>query len=201
MAISSPGTERPIRSDHELQNSGVCATVSIESFDVEPVDHRRLLRWLLGLVAAVTGVLATIGWPLPAVPGRYVPSDAWERTTALIEAWWTHDGWRMSGASWFWGGVAIGATTGAIAIGVGKERTGRKAWLLTVLPGGVIAALGPLVQVVLGIRWSNYSQNHDARSTIFVYVFGLAVAVGLPLLQGWVMRGREQSDDGGAFRR
>ena len=198
---SDHGTERPIRSDHERQNSSACATVSIESFDVEPVDHRRLFRWLLGLVAAVTGVLAIIGWPLPAAPGRYVTSDAWERTTALIEAWWTHDGWRMSGASWFWGGVAMGATTGAIAICAGKQRTWRKAWLLTVLPGGVIAALGPLVQVVLGIPWSNYSQNHDARSTIIVYVIGLALAVGLPFLQGWVMHGRERSDGDGALRR
>ena len=39
------GTEWPIRSDHELQNALVCATVSIESFDVEPVDHRGLFRW------------------------------------------------------------------------------------------------------------------------------------------------------------
>ena len=145
------------------------ATVSIESFDVEPIDHRTLVRWLLGLLAAFTGVLAIIGWPLPAAPGRYVRTDAWERTTALIEAWWSHDGWRMSGASWFWGGVAIGATTGAIMIGAAKERPWRRTWLLTVLPGGVIAALGPLVQVLLGIRWSNYSNNHDSRSTIIVY--------------------------------
>lgn len=95
----------------------------------------------------------------------------------------------------------MGATTGAIAICAGKQRTWRKAWLLTVLPGGVIAALGPLVQVVLGIPWSNYSQNHDARSTIIVYVVGLALAVGLPFLQGWVMHGRERSDGDGALRR
>jgi hypothetical protein len=69
------------------------------------------------------------------------------------------------------------------------------------LPGGPIAALGPLVQVALGIRWSNYSDNHDGRSTLIVYVVGLAVAVGLPFLLGWVMRGREQSDGDGAFRR
>lgn len=107
----------------------------------------------------------------------------------------------MSGASWFWGGVAIGATTGVISVRAGKERTWRKTWLLTVLPGGVVAALGPLVQVVLGIRWSNYSQNRDASSAIFVYGIGLAVALGLPFLQGWVMRGREQSDGGDTFRR
>jgi hypothetical protein len=174
--------------------------VSIESFDVEPVDDRDLFRWLLGLVGAVTGVLAIIGWPLPVAPGRYVRTDAWERTTALIGAWWTHDGWRMSGASWFWGGVAVCATTGALAISTRKVRTWRTTWLFTVLPGGVIAALGPLVQVGLGIRWSNYSDTHDSRSTIVVYVIGLAAAVGLPFLKGWVMRGREQDDDG-AFRR
>lgn len=168
--------------------------MSIESFDVEPVDHRRLVRWLFGVAAAVTGVLAIIGWPLPVLPGRYVRTDAWEHTTALIEAWWTHDGWRMSGASWFWGGAAIAATTGAVMVRAGTGRPSSKPWLLTVLPGGVIAALGPLVQVVLGIRWSNYSVNHDSRSTIVVYAIGLAVAVGLPFLRGWVMRGREQSD-------
>jgi hypothetical protein len=177
-----------------------CATVSIESFDVEPIDHRTVVRWLLGLLAAFTGALAIIGWPLPAAPGRYVRADAWERTTALIEAWWSHDGWRMSGASWFWGGVAIGATTGVIMIGAAKERPWRRTWLLTVLPGGVIAALGPLVQVLLGIRWSNYSKNHDSRSTIIVYAIGLAVAVGLPFLREWVVRGREKSDGDGALR-
>jgi hypothetical protein len=178
-----------------------CATVSIESFDVEPIDHRTVVRWLLGLLAAFTGALAIIGWPLPAAPGRYVRADAWDRTTALIEAWWSHDGWRMSGASWFWGGVAIGATTGLIMIGAAKERPWRRTWLLTVLPGGVIAALGPLVQVLLGIRWSNYSNNHDSRSTIIVYAIGLAVAVGLPFLREWVVRGREKSDGDGALRR
>jgi hypothetical protein len=193
--------ERPIRSHHEPHDFLACATVSIESFDVEPIDHRRLVRWLLGLVAAVTGVLAIIGWPLPVLPGRFVRTDAWERTTALIEAWWTHDGWRMSGASWFWGGVAIGATTCAIMISAAKERPWRKTVLLTVLPGGVIAALGPLVQVMLGIRWSNYSDSHDSRSTIIVYAIGLAVAVGVPFLRGWVMRGREQGDGDGVLRR
>jgi len=176
-------------------------TVSIQSFDVEPIDHRRLVRWLLGLVAAVTGALAIIGWPLPVLPGRYVRTDAWERTTALIEAWWSHDGWRMSGASWFWGGVAIGATTCAIMIRAGTERPWRRTWLLTVLPGAIIAALGPLVQVLLGIRWSNYSNNHDSGSAIIVYAIGLAVAVGLPFLRAWVRRGREQSDSDGALRR
>ncbi|MGN8051223.1 hypothetical protein ACTJKO_16190 [Curtobacterium sp. 22159] len=174
--------------------------MSIESFDVEPIDHRRLIRWLLGVAAAVTGVLAIIGWPLPVLPGRYVRTDAWERTTALIEAWWTHDGWRMSGASWFWGGVAIGATTGAVMIRAGTERSWRRTWLLTVLPGGVIAALGPLVQVLLGIRWSNYAGSHDSLSVIIVYAIGLAGAVGLPFFRGWVMHGRKQSDDDGALR-
>jgi hypothetical protein len=174
--------------------------VSIESFDVEPVDHRRLVRWLLGLVASVTGVLAIVGWPLPVLTGRYVQTDSWERTTALVEAWWTHDGWRMSGASWFWGGVATAATAGAVMIRPGSELSWRRTWLLTVLPGCVIAALGPLVQVLLGMRWSNYEDNHDSRSTVIVYAIGLAAAAGLPLLRGWVMRGREQRDGDGARR-
>ncbi|MFJ3384043.1 MULTISPECIES: hypothetical protein [unclassified Curtobacterium] len=170
--------------------------MSIESFDVEPVDNRRLVRWLLGLVAAVTGVLAIIGWPLPVSSGRYVRTDAWERTTALIEAWWTHDGWRMSGASWFWGGIAIGATVGAVIRWGGKERPWRRAWLLSVLPGGVIAALGPLVQVVFGIRWSNYSDTPDSRSTVIVYVAGLVVALGLPFLRGYSLRRGDRSPHG-----
>lgn len=199
---STAATEWSIRSDHDRESFLACATVSIESFDVEPVDHRGLVRWLLGVVAAITGVLAVIGWPLPVVSGRYVRTDAWERTTALIEAWWSHDGWRMSGSSWFWGGAAIAAATGALMTKVGRERPWRRSWLLTVLPGGIIAALGPLVQVVFGVRWSNYSSDRDSRSTIIVYVIGLAVAVGLPLLRGWVMRGRDESDgDDNALRR
>lgn len=169
--------------------------MSIESFDVEQVDHRTLVRWLAGLLAVLSGTLAIIGWPLPIPPGRYVQDDAWERTTVLIAAWWTHDGWRTSGSSWFWGGVAIAATTYAILAAARKVRPWLKRWLLILVPGGAVATLGPLLQVLLGIRWSNYSPDHDNRSVIIVYVIGLAFAVGLPLLRGWAMRDRDRPDD------
>lgn len=91
----------------------------------------------------------------------------------------------------------MGATTGAVMTWAAMDRRWQKTWLLTVLPGSVIAALGPLVQVLLGIRWSNYSDDHDSRSMVIVYGVGLAVAVAVPFLRGWAMRGRERSDGDG----
>jgi hypothetical protein len=187
----------------------------IASYDVEPVDTRPLGRWVLGTLATVTGFLAVIGWPIPVLPARYGNNHAWERNTELIGAWIAHDGWRTSGSSWFWGGVAIVATTWAISLGHRQQnrrqqnrrrqgprqqdprrqdprRQGTRRWSIILLPGGVIAALGPLVQVLLGFPWSNYSPDEDHLWTLIVYAGGLAVAVGLPFLRPWVMRGRTE---------
>jgi hypothetical protein len=81
--------------------------MSIESYDVEPVDTRGALARASGVAATITGILAVIGWPLPVVSRYYRPSDAWDQTLALVRDWWVHDGWRMSGASWLWGGIAV----------------------------------------------------------------------------------------------
>lgn len=164
--------------------------MSIESFDVEPVDHRTLARWVCGVIATASGFLAVIGWPLPMPLTRTGNDHAWERTLTLVQAWLTHDGWRTSGASWFWGGIAIVATSCAIVL----HRGGRRPWALVVAPGAAVGALGPLVQVCTGLPWSNYESTPDALGTTVVYVIGLVVAVGLPFLHHWVMRGRDEGD-------
>lgn len=175
--------------------------MSIESYDVEPVDHRVLFTWLLGAAAVCSGVLALIGWPLPVFPGRYVHTDSWNRTVELIEAWWGHDGWRMSGASWFWGGLAVGTATGGIVVRIPARGSWTRRWLVILLPGGVLAGLGPVVQSALGLSWSNYSAVHDRGATVAVYVVGLVVVVGLPFLRGWIDRGRGRTGDPSTTRR
>lgn len=168
--------------------------MSINSFDVEKIDHRPFIRWVAGVVAAMTGILAIIGWPLPIVPGRYVQNDAWERTRALIDAWLRHDGWRMSGSSWLWGGLSIVAITGVILTVGQRDHAWLKEWLLVLIPGGVLATLGPLFQILFGVRWSNYAPEDDSPVAL-VYLIGLVVVIGFLLLRGWVMRDRGQSDD------
>ncbi|PZF54074.1 hypothetical protein DEJ23_13685 [Curtobacterium sp. MCSS17_008] len=163
--------------------------MSIESYDVEPVDTRGAVAWVLGITAAITGVLAVIGWPLPVVSRRFHPSDAWEQTVALVRDWWLHDGWRMSGASWLWGGIAIVATTAAIVCRSPRRTRGSRTRLLVLVPGGCLAALGPLVHFVAGVPWSNYSPGRIDGASIIIYVITLAAVVGLPLLDERVRRG------------
>jgi len=161
--------------------------VSIESYDVEPVDVRRPFSWVLGAVATVTGTLAVIGWPLPVVSRR---SGTWEQTTSLVRDWWQHDGWRMTGDSWLWAAVAIAATTAAIACRYRRAPWTSRTWLLVLVPGCSLAVSGPVVQVLAGIPWRNYAAGHDSRSGVVVFAVVLAGAVGLPFLLHRIERAR-----------
>ena len=151
--------------------------MSISSYDVEPVDTRGALARASGVAATITGILAVIGWPMPVVSRYYRPSDAWDQTLALVRDWWVHDGWRMSGASWLWGGIAVVATSAAILY-----RSRRENRLLVVVPGGCLAVLGPLVQFAAGVPWSNYSTGRIDGASVIVFVVVLVAVVGLPLL-------------------
>jgi len=62
-----------------------------------------------------------------------------------------------------------------------------------------MATLGPLFQVLLGVRWSNYAPENDSPVAL-VYLIGLVVVIGLLLLRGWVKRNRDESDDADALR-
>lgn len=165
---------------------------SIGSYDVEPVDLRRPVAWGLGAVTTVTGVLAVIGWPLPVVSRHGRPSDAWDRTVTLVQEWAAHDGWRMSGASWLWGGLAVAATIGAVVVRASRpgHALSRRASVAVLLPGGVTAVTGPVVQAALGVPWSNYSAPEVDRPAVVVAVLVIAGVLALPLLQHWVSRGR-----------
>jgi hypothetical protein len=175
-------------------------SVSISSFDVEKIDHRPLVRWVAGVIGAFTGILAIIGWPLPIVSGRYVQNDAWERTLSLINAWLNHAGWRMSGSSWFWSGISIAAVTGVILTINQRDLAWPKKWLVILIPGGLVGTLGPLFQMLLGVRWSNYA-SEDNSPVALVYLISMVVVIGLLLLRGWVMRIRDQPDDANATKR
>lgn len=161
--------------------------MSIESYDVEPVDARRPSAWVLGVVAAVTGTLAVIGWPLPVVSRR---SGTWEQTTSLVRAWWRHDGWRMTGDSWLWAAVAIAATTAAIVCRYRSAPWTSRTWLLVLVPGGSLAVSGPVVQVLAGVPWRNYAAGHESRAGVVVFSVVLAGAVVLPFLLHRIDRAR-----------
>lgn len=168
--------------------------MTINSYDVEEFNYRPLTRWVAGSIASFTGVLAIIGWPLPILSGRYAENCEWEQTRALIDAWLKHAGWRMSGSSWFWGGVSIAAIICVILTLRRQEGTGLKEWLLVLVPGGIMATLGPLLQLLLGAPWSNYTTKNTSP-IVLVYLATLVVVIGLLLLRGWVARRRNRCND------
>ncbi len=130
--------------------------MSISDFDVEPVVPLRSWAWVLGVAAAVLGALAVIGWPMPHVAGRVGGQQAWADTVRDLHAWFAHDGWRTSGASWVWGAGAVAATGGAVSL-LRPAWSDARRWVTVVVPAGVLLVVGPVAQWTLGLPWSNYA--------------------------------------------
>lgn len=154
--------------------------MNIPDFDVEPVVGPRFWAVVLGVVSAVTGVLAVIGWPIPVISG-HSGSDrhAWARSVRGVQDWLAYDGWRMSGTSWVWGAFALAALAGVLVIMRPDWPVARPP--LVVGPAGAVLVLGPVVQWALGLPWSNY-QGGSAGGTAFgivVTLVGGAVIMGL----------------------
>jgi hypothetical protein len=112
--------------------------VSISDFDVEPRSGSRVGVVLLGIASAIAGVLAIIGWPLPVISSTHGRGrHAWARTIHEVQDWFTHDGWRMSGASWIYGALAVVAAA-AVVVLLHPSWSGRRALLIVVVPAGAL---------------------------------------------------------------
>ncbi|MCS5495032.1 hypothetical protein [Curtobacterium flaccumfaciens] len=167
--------------------------MSIPDFDVEPAVGPRFWPHVLGVVAAVTGVLAVIGWPLPIVSGRTERAHAWERTVQGVQDWLAFDGWRLSGASWVYGAASIAALTGAITL-LRPEWSSARKFVVVVAPTGTLLVVGPAVQWAAGLPWSNYGQGSTGGIALGILAasVGGAVVVGLRAL---IPRSVQPEDD------
>jgi len=155
--------------------------VDIADFDVEPVISPRFWAVVLGIVGAVSGVLAIIGWPVPVVSGRgSAERHAWARTVEGIQDWVAHDGWRMSGTSWIYGAFAVAALAG-VAVLLHPSWSGNRSLFVVVGPAGVLLVLGPVAQWAFGVPWSNYGHGSTGAVAIgiLVTVTGGAVLTGI----------------------
>jgi len=163
--------ERPLRS------LGSLLRVGISDFDVAPSAGSRFGVVVLGVASAVAGVLAVIGWPLPVISStRGRGQHAWARTVREVQDWFAHDGWRMSGASWIYGALAVVALAAAVILRH-PAWSGRRALLIIVIPAGVLLVLGPALQWALGLPWSNYGSGSAGGTAIGILVTVVCGAV------------------------
>ncbi|MBT2503458.1 hypothetical protein [Curtobacterium sp. ISL-83] len=155
--------------------------MSISDFDVEPVVGPRVWMVLLGVVGAVAGLLAVIGWPLPIISSTHNSSGrhAWARTVRGVQDWFAHDGWRMSGSSWIYGALAVAAVAGIVVL-LHPTWSASRALLVVAGPAGVLLVLGPVAQWALGLPWSNYgagSTSGMALGVVTTLAGGAAITV------------------------
>jgi len=148
------------------------------------INIRTILRLIIGVpVAAATG-LGIVGFPLPATPGR----AGAEQSQALlkvffaqIRAWADHDGWRFSGASWFYLSLAaagIGAYLSLMAEDKNELQGTWKTSLMYALPAVGIFSVGLTGQFLLGLGWDNYS-SHGQLSPQILLLPGISVIIWL----------------------
>ena len=179
--------ERPLRSLDSLLRVG------ISDFDVAPSAGSRFGVVVLGLASAVAGVLAVIGWPLPVISSTHGRGQhAWARTVREVHDWFAHDGWRMSGASWIYGALAVVALA-AVVILRHPAWSGRRALLIVVIPAAVFLVLGPALQWALGLPWSNYGSGSAGGTAIGIVVTVVCGAVLTGVRQ--VLRRRARRDE------
>jgi len=179
--------ERPLRSPGSLLR------VVISDFDVAPSAGSRFGVVVLGVASAVAGVLTVIGWPLPVISSTHGRGQhAWARTVREVQDWFAHDGWRMSGASWIYGALAVVAVADAVIL-LHPAWSGRRALLIIVVPAGVLLVLGPALQCGLGLPWSNYGSGSAGGTAIGIVVTVVCGAVLTGVRQ--VLRRRARRDE------
>ncbi|KTR08834.1 hypothetical protein [Curtobacterium luteum] len=167
---------------------------SIPDFDVEPAAGARFWAVLLGVLGAVVGVLAVIGWPLPVGGGRYgVDEAAWAQTVHGVQAWLAHDGWRVSGSSWVFGAAAVAALSG-VGVLLHPSWSERRRFVLVVVPAGVLLVAGPAVQWAFGLPWSNYGVGSAAGIALGIVAVAALAGVGAAVVA--VLRRRHRPHDG-----
>ncbi|MCJ1712687.1 hypothetical protein [Curtobacterium sp. VKM Ac-2922] len=149
--------------------------MSIPDLDGEPVVRRRTVIVVLGVVSALAGLLAVVGWPLPVISSTHGSAGphAWARTVRGVQDWFAYDGWRMSGSSWVYGALAT-ATAASIAVIRHPAWSGGTAVVVVVAPAGAMLLVGPVAQWSLGLPWSNYGVG----STSAVAFGGVATVAG-----------------------
>lgn len=170
--------------------------VSISDFDVAPRSGSRFGVVLLGIVSAIAGFLAIIGWPLPVISSTHGRGrHAWARTIHEVQDWFTHDGWRMSGASWIYGALAVVAAA-AVVILLHPSWSGRRALLIVVVPAGALLVVGPALQWALGAPWSNYGSGSASSTAIGIVATVACGAVLMAFRRAARRRARRNTDQG-----
>ncbi|ROP66467.1 hypothetical protein [Curtobacterium sp. ZW137] len=169
--------------------------MNIPDFDIEPVVGPRFWMVVLGVVSAVAGVLAVIGWPLPVISSRHGGSGqhAWARTVRGVQDWFAHDGWRMSGASWIYGALAVAALAGIVVL-LHPDWSGARTLSVVAGPAGALLVIGPAAQWALGLPWSNYGAGSTGGMALGVVV-GLGGATVLARFRRAVRRSVRPDDD------
>lgn len=169
-----------------VHTPGSVAGVSIPDFDVEPAVGPRFWMVVLGIVSAITGVLALIGWPLPIVASRGGSDQhAWDRTVRGVQDWLAHDGWRLSGSSWIYGALAVAALAGILVL-LHPAWAGARSLVVVEGPAGALLVIGPAAQWALGLPWSNYgagSTGAIALGTVVALVVGVVITA-FPMAAG-----------------
>ncbi|WP_139199381.1 hypothetical protein [Curtobacterium sp. MCBA15_013] len=168
--------------------------MSISDFDVEPRSGSRFGVVLLSIASAIAGVLAIIGWPLPVISSTHGRGrHAWARTSHEVQDWFTHDGWRMSGASWIYGALAVVAAA-AVVVLLHPSWSGRRALLIVVVPAGALLVVGPALQWALGVPWSNYGSGSASSTAIGIVATVTCAAVLMVFRRAARRRARRDTD-------
>lgn len=162
-----------------VPGAGSVVRVSIPDFDVEPAVGPRFWMVGLGLVSAISGLLAVVGWPLPIVTGRGGDDQqAWDRTVRGVQDWLAHDGWRLSGSSWIYGAFAVAALAGILVL-LHPAWEAARSLLVVAAPAGALLVIGPALQWALGFPWSNYgtgSTGPIALGIVAALIVGTMIA-------------------------
>lgn len=174
--------------------------MSIPDHDVEPAAGPRFWAVFLGVLGAVVGLLAVVGWPLPVGAGRYGFDDgAWARIVHDVEAWLAHHGWRVSGSSWVYRAAAVALLAGA-AVLLRPGWSDARRLRLVVVPAGLLLLIGPAAQRALGLPWSNYGVGSTAGIAGGLLAAAALAAVGSALWFALRRRPREQDRPGAKDR-
>ena len=124
---------------------------------------RRGLALFLAAIGLIATVAAMVGFPLIFVVGRGYSNVGRFSLIYRSEyaAWLDHDGWAWSGAAWFYVAFALAAIAGAALVAGLVRARGTGAVALVSGPAVLVLALGPLLQHLADVGWSNYSDVDD----------------------------------------
>jgi hypothetical protein len=133
---------------------------------------------LPAVASTVAGVLGLPFIPLPSRAGGDETHELWAGFSRQLEHWSTHDGWRFSGAAWFYFAIALGLLGFYNSLRA-DERDGGTAPMRSsvryALPPTMVLAAGVLAQFSLGLPWDNYAAGGPIGAE---YLLLSAAAIG-----------------------